>query len=354
MGILGSRRLCTAPRYFSHSGLVFSTAPKARKASRELRSAVRSSSGLLRIHAADRALHEVSHQRNLETVKAQRHRAFDGHASSHLGGFFVDRLAGHRLFHLRQAPGVCGYAIHRDADAVDLAAADDLRGRNVDEREIPHGPVANFFKVEFGIRPLGRNANRGEQFAWPQDRHARDVVARTDKILFRVDDALATCAENHHLRLKCDHRRSGIRRADSHTTVRAENRVLAVDRGRRIGIAEIAAGTVAVKAASVIPAARILRYVPANGALVPDLWGGSRFCGFAQDLEFCLHAGMIYDIGKRGHGADFQTAIHVPDSDQFLDLAQIDHHFRTFDAILEPIETVEATRQYPRIRAMLV
>jgi hypothetical protein len=47
--------------------------------------------------------------------------------------------------------------------------------------------------------------------------------------------------------------------------------MFAIPAGGRIGIADISTGTIAGPAGAVIPAARVLRHVAADGPLVPNL-----------------------------------------------------------------------------------
>src|ERR1022692_4816209 len=66
---------------------------------------------------------------------------------------------------------------------------------------------------------------------------------------------------------------------------------------------------------------------------------------------------MIHDFSERGHRADFDTiatiAAQGANSKQFLDSAQIDHNLGLPDSILEPVEAVEPSGQYPGIRSVL-
>ncbi len=122
---------------------------------------------------------------------------------------------------------------------------------------------------------------------------------------------------------------------------------------RRVRVAHIPAGAIAGKAAAVIPAARILRNVAADGALIANLRRRGRLGGFAQNSVLLLHGGIADHVGQRGHGADLEAAIPVSDTRKFLDLAQIDDDFRALDAVLEPVKAVQAARQHPGVRAVL-
>src|SRR6202050_4918658 len=62
---------------------------------------------------------------------------------------------------------------------------------------------------------------------------------------------------------------------------------------------------------------------------------------------------MIHYFGERGHRADFDTIAARANSSQFLDSAQIDHHLRLFDSILQPVEAVETSCQHPGVSSVL-
>ena len=86
-----------------------------------------------------------------------------------------------------------------------------------------------------------------------------------------------------------------------------------------------------------------------------------RICGEAasfgacrQNAEFLLHDGIADHFGQRGHGADFEPPLVGAHAAQLFDLAQIDHHLGSLDAILEPVEAVEPAGQHPGVRAVAV
>ena len=213
-------------------------------------------------------------QRHFVAVVPQGLRALYRQLAGHFGGGLIARLAPDRVFHLFQAQRMRGHAIHRDPDALDLAAGEHGRRGDVDQREIPHLPVADLLEIELRARPGGRDADGRQQVAGLQHRHARDVGGGADEIILGVHHPLALRVANDHLRVERDQRGRGVRRIDGHAAVRAENGVLAVDGGGRIGEADVAAGAIAFPAAAVIPAARVLRHVAADGSLVADLRGG--------------------------------------------------------------------------------
>ena len=64
--------------------------------------------------------------------------------------------------------------------------------------------------------------------------------------------------------------------------------------------------------------------------------------------------GFLHHLGQRGHGADLDAAIRVvANSLELLDTAQVDHHLRFLDAVLEPVEAIEPSGQHPGIPSML-
>ena len=132
------------------------------------------------------------------------------------------------------------------------------------------------------------------------------------KYVGRVHHALAAAAlANHHLRVERDQRRRGVRRAHRHAAIRAENRVLAVDRCRRVGVADVAAGAVAVPAAAVVPAARILRHVAAERSLVSNLRRGDEPGRLGKHAELLADSGVLGHFGQRGRRADLEAAVGV-------------------------------------------
>src|SRR5207247_7587927 len=122
------------------------------------------------------------------------------------------------------------------------------------------------------------------------------------------------------------------------------DRVLAVHRGRRAGVADVAARAITGPAAAVIPAACVLRHVAAQGALVPNLRRGDELGGLHQNRELLAHYRMLDDFSERRHRADLEAAVGLLDAVQLFDLAQIDHDLRAAEAILQPVHAVESAR----------
>ena len=77
-----------------------------------------------------------------------------------------------------------------------------------------------------------------------------------------------------HLRVERDQRRRGVRRADRDAAIGLEDRMLAIDRRRRVGVADVAAGAVARPAGAVVVAPRVLADVAADRSLIADLRRG--------------------------------------------------------------------------------
>src|SRR4029077_3276774 len=134
--------------------------------------------------------------------------------------------------------------------------------------------------------------------------------------------------------------------------------MLAVAALRCVGIADVAAGTVAWPAGAVIPAARVLRNIAADRSLVTDLRRRHHFRALCEQIVLQLDEGVIHDFGERGHGTDLDTVATIAaedaDSAQFFDAAQVDNRLRLPDSILEPVETVEPSGQDPGIRSVLL
>ena len=135
---------------------------------------------------------------------------------------------------------------------------------------------------------------------------------------------------DHHLRVERDQRRRRVRRTHRHAAVRVEDRVLAVDRRRRVRVADVAAGAVARPAAAVIPAARVLRHVAAERPLVADLRRGHQLRRLHQQPELLPHHRML----ARPRSASSCAPISRPPLTSLIprssvDLAQVDHHLRS-------------------------
>src|SRR5262249_7286083 len=134
-----------------------------------------------------------------------------------------------------------------------------------------------------------------------------------------------------------------------------ENGVLAIAAGRRIGVADVAAGAIAGPSSAVVMAACVLRDVAAKRTLVPDLRGGGKLCTLREQREFLLDGRVGDHFRQGGHGAYFDAAVrHGADTAQLIDAAQIDDHSWLLNAVLEPIEAVESAGEHPGIAAMLL
>jgi len=136
--------------------------------------------------------------------------------------------------------------------------------------------------------------------------------------------------------------------------VGVEDRVLAVHRGRRVGVADVAAGAVAGPAAAVVPAARVLRDVAAERALVADLRRGDQLRRFHQQAELFAHQRVLDDFRERRHRADLEAAVGFLDALELFDLPEVDDRLRLLQAILEPVHAVEPAGQHQRVGAVLV
>src|ERR1700694_877402 len=101
--------------------------------------------------------------------------------------------------------------------------------------------------------------------------------------------------------------------------------MLAVDRRRGIGETDIPAGAIAFPATAVIPAARVLRHVPADGSLVTDLWRCRGLRASRQDAVFLSHDGIAHHFRQRGHRANLDPVRGLAHASQLADLAQVDY-----------------------------
>ena len=90
-----------------------------------------------------------------------------------------------------EAPRLRRHAVGNQAETIDRASASDHRSRQADEGKVPDVAVANLLERKLRARPGRGKTNGGEQFAWREDRHPRDVVGGTDEVVLRGDDALA-------------------------------------------------------------------------------------------------------------------------------------------------------------------
>ena len=69
---------------------------------------------------------------------------------------------------------------------------------------------------------------------------------------------------------------------NGHATIGAEDGVLAIAAHRRVGIANVAAGAIARPSIAVVPAARVLRNIAAERALVANLRRCNNFNGLRK------------------------------------------------------------------------
>src|SRR5690606_4127667 len=155
-------------------------------------------------------------------------------------------------------------------------AAFDTKGcRDAHQSEVPHATVSNLLEVELCTCPLVRDTNSSQDLAVTQYSGFANVYIRTNKEAGSRNNTLATGALDHHFGFQGYQRRTGVTRSDGHTTAGVENGVLTVLTFRRIGVAQVTTGTVAVQTTTVVPAAYVLSQVAAHGTYVADLWGGN-------------------------------------------------------------------------------
>ena len=228
------------------------------------------------------------------------------------------------------------------------------RRSHVHQRKVPNVPVAHLFEIELRARPGGGNANRRQQVAGLQNVHAGDVDLGTDEIILGIHHALALGSLNHKLGVERDQGRRRIGRIHRHASFGMQNRMLAISAHRSVGIADVSAGAIARPTRAVVPAARVLRNVAAERALVANLRRRHQFRGLRQQSVFLFDDGMVHDFGQRRHGADFDSVVGSANAPQFFDSAQIDQRLGLLDSILEPIEAVEPARHHPGVPSVLL
>src|SRR6185437_5632009 len=74
-----------------------------------------------RLHAPNRPLHEITQERNLVAVVAERLGALNRHVPGHPGRLLVARLTLHRRLDFFQTERMRGHPVDGDPDAVDIA-----------------------------------------------------------------------------------------------------------------------------------------------------------------------------------------------------------------------------------------
>jgi len=140
-----------------------------------------------------------------------------------------------------------------------------------------------------------------------------------------------------------------------HAAVGVQYRMFAIAPLRSIGVANVAARAVTRPPGAVIVAARVLRYVAADGPLVADLRRGSQFGAFRKQSEALLDDGILHHLGERSHRSNLDAAVRRgANPAQLVDTAQIHHYLGLLDAVLQPVEAIQAAGQHPGVRSMLL
>src|SRR3954470_20779102 len=116
---------------------------------------------------------------------------------------------------------------------------------------------------------------------------------------------------------------------------------------RRVGVAGVAAGAVAVDARAVVPAARVLAEITAQRAGVANLWAGDAPGGARQQRIALEHIGIHRDLGERGERADLEAVGGLAHTLERRDAIEVDERPGMLGAILEPVIAVLATSQQP-------
>ena len=127
--------------------------------------------------------------------------------------------------------------------------------------------------------------------------------------VLRADGPLALRTNDEELRVQRNQRRSRIGRVHRHASLSVKNRVLAIPAGGRIRVTDISRGAIARPARPVIPTARILRYVAADGSLIANLRRSRQFGALRQKAVLFRDERVLHDFGERRHGTDLDTGL---------------------------------------------
>src|SRR6185312_4841070 len=127
-------------------------------------------------------------------------------------------------------------------------------------------------------------------------------------------------------------RRGGVGRTDRNAAVAIEQRMFPVHALWGVSEAGIAASPVARQAIAVIQAARILRYVAAQRASVPDLRSGDPSRCIRQHAVIRADSWAALDLGQRRQGTDFDTIRRFTYPLEFREAADVDDSLGALDA----------------------
>jgi hypothetical protein len=132
--------------------------------------------------------------------------------------------------------------------------------------------------------------------------------------------------------------------------------MFAVHALRRVRVTGAATGTVAIDAATVIPATRVLADVAADGADVTNLRACNLSCRAGKQAEAFVDGCVLLDLRQRGQCADLDSIGGFTDSAEsgIGDAREIDNRRRSFRAVLDPVEAVLSPGDFPSIRAEFV
>ncbi len=128
------------------------------------------------------------------------------------------------------------------------------------------------------------------------------IPGRRHKKILQADRAAAPWSGNAEAGAKGQQGRRGIRGMDNETILAAENAMVLVFAVYRIAVFSPLAQ--AVKFAPVVPAARLLAEIAAQGALVADLRTAHGRRPLGQGRIFLPDEGMGGHLGDGGQGAD--------------------------------------------------
>src|SRR5712675_3692613 len=130
--------------------------------------------------------------------------------------------------------------------------------------------------------------------------------------------------------------------------------MLAIDGLRRVGKAGVAAGPIAGQSGAVVPAARVLGRVTADGAGIADLRARDLGGSVRQQAEFGPDRRMALDFGERRQRTDLDAVCGLANAFHLGNAGKIDDGLRLLGALLEPRQAVVAARHLPAILAVAV
>src|SRR5262249_62344212 len=122
----------------------------------------------------------------------------------------------------------------------------------------------------------------------------------------------------------------------------------------RIGKAGGAAGAVAGQTGAIVPAARVLGDVAADGGGIADLRAGHPAGCIGEHLELFADHFAVGDFRECRERTDFDPVGGLADTLKLHDAAEIHHDLGPLHAVLEPVEAVIAAGHLPGVLAAAI